>query len=74
VCAKLKLPFPILSQLESELKAITEEHNSKLIEMTQEIDDDVRELLSKFVIQIKKMHRTPHPIENRVIWLVNSIT
>ncbi|XP_070140380.1 unconventional myosin-Va isoform X2 [Drosophila kikkawai] len=37
-------------------------------------DDDVRELLSKFVIQIKKMHRTPHPIENRVIWLVNSIT
>ncbi|XP_023037684.1 unconventional myosin-Va isoform X3 [Drosophila willistoni] len=37
-------------------------------------DEDVRELLSKFVIQIKKMHRTPHPIENRVIWLVNSIT
>ncbi|XP_023162899.2 unconventional myosin-Va isoform X1 [Drosophila hydei] len=37
-------------------------------------DDDVRELLSKFVMQIKKMHRTPHPIENRVIWLVNSIT
>ncbi|XP_022230994.2 unconventional myosin-Va isoform X2 [Drosophila obscura] len=37
-------------------------------------DDDVRELLSKFVIQIKKMHRNPHPIENRVIWLVNSIT
>lgn len=37
-------------------------------------DDDVRELLSKFVLQIKKMHRTPHPIENRVIWLVNSIT
>ncbi|KMY92004.1 unconventional myosin-Va isoform X1 [Drosophila simulans] len=37
-------------------------------------EDDVRELLSKFVIQIKKMHRTPHPIENRVIWLVNSIT
>ncbi|XP_017087770.2 unconventional myosin-Va isoform X3 [Drosophila bipectinata] len=37
-------------------------------------DDDVRELLSKFVIQVKKMHRTPHPIENRVIWLVNSIT
>jgi len=38
VCAKLKLSFPILSQLESELKAITEEHNSKLIEMTQEIE------------------------------------
>ncbi|XP_030388121.1 unconventional myosin-Va isoform X2 [Scaptodrosophila lebanonensis] len=37
-------------------------------------DDDVRELLSKFVMQIKKMHRTPHPIEYRVIWLVNSIT
>ncbi|XP_034479996.1 unconventional myosin-Vb isoform X1 [Drosophila innubila] len=37
-------------------------------------EDDVRELLSKFVMQIKKMHRTPHPIENRVIWLVNSIT
>ncbi|XP_060659986.1 unconventional myosin-Vb isoform X1 [Drosophila nasuta] len=37
-------------------------------------DEDVRELLSKFVMQIKKMHRTPHPIENRVIWLVNSIT
>ncbi|XP_017838584.1 unconventional myosin-Va isoform X1 [Drosophila busckii] len=37
-------------------------------------DEDVRELLSKFVLQIKKMHRTPHPIENRVIWLVNSIT
>ncbi|XP_037956283.1 unconventional myosin-Va isoform X2 [Teleopsis dalmanni] len=36
-------------------------------------DDDVRELLSKFVVQIKKIHRNPHVIEVRTLWLVNSI-
>lgn len=37
-------------------------------------DEDVRELLTKFVKQIKKIHRTPHVTENRILWLVNSIT
>ncbi|XP_014092302.2 unconventional myosin-Va isoform X1 [Bactrocera oleae] len=37
-------------------------------------DDDVRDLLSKFVMQIKKIHRNPNVIEIRSLWLVNSIT
>ncbi|XP_067632478.1 unconventional myosin-Va isoform X2 [Eurosta solidaginis] len=37
-------------------------------------DDDVRDLLSKFVVQIKKIHRNPNVIEIRSLWLVNSIT
>uniref|UniRef100_A0A1A9USQ1 Myosin motor domain-containing protein n=1 Tax=Glossina austeni TaxID=7395 RepID=A0A1A9USQ1_GLOAU len=37
-------------------------------------DEDVRDLLSKFVKQIKKIHRNPHVTEHRILWLVNSIT
>ncbi|KAM7342647.1 dilute class unconventional myosin isoform 2-T2 [Cochliomyia hominivorax] len=37
-------------------------------------DEDVRELLSKFVKQIKKIHRNPTVTEGRILWLVNSIT
>uniref|UniRef100_A0A1A9X3S5 Myosin motor domain-containing protein n=1 Tax=Glossina brevipalpis TaxID=37001 RepID=A0A1A9X3S5_9MUSC len=37
-------------------------------------DEDVRDLLSTFVKQIKKIHRNPHVTEHRILWLVNSIT
>ncbi|XP_023292615.2 unconventional myosin-Va isoform X1 [Lucilia cuprina] len=37
-------------------------------------DEDVRELLSKFVKHIKKIHRNPSVTEYRILWLVNSIT
>ncbi|XP_005184334.1 unconventional myosin-Va isoform X3 [Musca domestica] len=37
-------------------------------------DEDVQTLLSKFVKQIKKVHRNAHVTEYRILWLVNSIT
>lgn len=37
-------------------------------------DDNVQKLLAMFVNHMKKIHKFPCPTENRVLWLVNSLT
>ncbi|XP_055916560.1 unconventional myosin-Va isoform X1 [Eupeodes corollae] len=37
-------------------------------------DDNVQKLLAMFVNHMKKVHKFPCPTENRVLWLVNSLT
>lgn len=37
-------------------------------------DKHVRSLLTNFVLKVKKLYKVPTPYENRILWLVNTLT
>lgn len=37
-------------------------------------DQHVRTLLSQFVLSIKKIYKVVHPVDHRILWIVNAIT
>lgn len=37
-------------------------------------DDQVKTLLSNFIITVKKLYKVPNKVETRILWVVNSVT